>query len=268
MREFERYLLKWWKPLHALPISKIARADVAAHLSGAPVAAGQARSALMGFFSWAIKQGLVDANPVIGTAIPDEHIGPRERVLSMNEIAAIWKACGDDAYGHVVKLLIVTGARRQEVGSMAWDELDRKTGTWTIAATRAKGGRSHTLPLPPLAWWLIDAWFERGAFPVRLFSGKGFKAWAIGKRTLDARCGVTAWTLHDIRRSVATHMADMGVAPHTVEAVLGHQTGSRVARTYNRAAYLNEMRAALALWADHMRALVEGGERKIIPLRG
>ena len=133
----------------------------------------------------------------------------------------------------IVRLLIVTGARRQEVGSLAHSELDRANGTWIIPADRAKNKRDHILPLPPLAWSIIDAWIERGAFPDHLFSGKGFKAWAISKRALDARCGVKEWTLHDIRRSVATHMADMGISPHVIEAVLAHQTGSRVARTYN-----------------------------------
>jgi integrase len=268
MEHMRRYLRDWWKPLHAMPIHKLTRRDIAAHLTGPPVAAARARSRLMACCRWAIEQGLIDANPVIGTGVPDKHIKPRERVLSAPELVAIWSACdGSYAYDTIIRLLIVTGARRQEVGSMAWAELDRTSGAWTIPADRAKNHRDHALPLPPLAWRLIDAWFERGAFPDRLFSGKGFRAWAISKRALDARCGVTAWTLHDIRRSVATHMGDMGIAPHTVEAVLGHQTGSRVARTYNRAAYLNDMRSALALWADHIRALVEGGERKIVPFR-
>jgi integrase len=268
MRSLERYLQQWWQPLHGLPISRISRADIAAHLSGPPVAAGRARSALMGFFSWAIKQGHVDANPVIGTDVPHEHIKPRERVLSLDELAAIWKACnGAYAYDMIVRLLIVTGCRRQEVGSMRWAELNRAEGTWTIPAARSKSDRSHTLPLPALAWSIIDAWTQRGAFPDRLFSGKGFGAWAMNKRALDARCGVEGWTLHDLRRSVATHLGDMGIAPHTIEAILGHTLGSRVARTYNRSPYLDEMRTALAMWADHIETLVEGAERKIVPLR-
>ena len=264
MREFERYLLRWWKPLHPLPISKITRADIAAHLSGQPVAAGQARSALMGFFSWAIKRGYLDVNPAIETAIPDEHIKPRERVLSMGEVAAIWKACdGPYAYDTIIRLLIVTGCRRSEIGSMRWSELDRGNGTLTIAADRAKSGRNHTLPLSDLAWRLIDDWAGRGAFPDRVFSAKGFGAWGVGKRALDVRCGVADWRLHDIRRSVATHLGNIGIAPHVVEAILGHQFQTRVGGTYNRSAYSNDMRTALAMWADRIEALVEGSERKI-----
>jgi integrase len=269
LRYLQRYLRAWWKPLHPIPIGKLTRRDIAPYLNGPPSAAGRARSCLMACCKWVIEQGLIDANPVVGTGSPDRHIGPRERVLTSEELVAIWKASEADqfAYGTIVRLLMITGARRQEVGSMAWDELDRKAGTWTIPAARAKNKRDHTLPLPFLAWRLIDDWQARGAFPDRLFSKAGFGTWAVSKRALDRRCSVAPWALHDIRRSVATHLGDMGVAPHTIEAILGHQTGSRVARTYNRSVYLNEMRTALALWADRIEAFVEGGERKIIPLR-
>jgi hypothetical protein len=86
---------------------------------------------------------------------------------------------------------------------------------------------------------------------------------------LDQRAGITPWVLHDLRRSTATGMAEAGIQPHIIEAVLNHVSGHKggVAGIYNKASYEREMRAALALWADHVRSLVEGGERKIIPLR-
>jgi integrase len=267
MAVLERDLLRWWKPLHGLPLHNVTRKDVAAYLSGPPVAAARARASLMQLYAWAIKQGLAEANPVINTPIPDEHVRPRERVLSMDEIAAIWKACDRlSAYDTIVRLLIVTACRRQEIGSLRRSELDRKNGLLIIPAERAKSHRDFQLPIPPLAWKLIDDWCERSAFPDHLFSGKGFRAWAINKRALDARCGVTGWTLHDIRRSVATHLGDMGVVPTAIEAILGHVLGSRVARTYNRSAYVNEIRVTLATWADRLTALIEGVEKKIVPL--
>jgi integrase len=88
----------------------------------------------------------------------------------------------------------------------------------------------------------------------------------VGKRALDVRCGVADWRLHDIRRSVATHLGNIGIAPHVVEAILGHQFQTRVGGTYNRSAYSNDMRTAPAMWADRIEALVEGSERKIVPL--
>jgi len=98
-------------------------------------------------------------------------------------------------------------------------------------------------------------------------SPAGFQSWDPHKAALDARSGVTGWQLRDIRRSVATKMADIGVQPHIIEQILNHQSGHKAgpAGIYNRSSYEREVRAALALWADHVRTLVDGGERKVIP---
>jgi integrase len=213
-------------------------------------------------------EGLADANPVIGTRKPDADARPRERVLDNAELAAVWLACADDDYGRIVKLLMLTACRRQEIGTMAWSELDRDRGTWTIPPERTKNKRAHTLPLPAAAWAIIETVERRDG---RLFGrkGGGFKGWWTSKALLDRRTGIAPWVLHDLRRSVATGMADLGVLPHTIEAVLNH-VGHRggVAGVYNKSAYEREVRAALALWADHVRSIVEDGERKIVPLRG
>jgi hypothetical protein len=102
-------------------------------------------------------------------------------------------------------------------------------------------------------------------------SADGFGAWADGKAALDRKLGdqITApWTLHDVRRTVATKMADGGVAPHVIETILNHHSGHKggVAGIYNRSSYAREVRAALAVWADTVRTLADGGERKIIPM--
>lgn len=268
-REVNRYLLKHWKPLHRTPVHEIERRDVAAHLGGAATAAGRARSTLSGVFAWAIKEGLADANPVIGTRKPDEDARPRERVLDNNELAAVWRACGDDDYGKILKLIILTGCRRQEVGSMAWSELDRERGTWTCSGERTKNKRPHTLALPADAWAIIETVEPRDGVDC-LFGrkGDGFHGWATAKAPLDERAGIAPWVLHDLRRSVATGMADLGVLPHTIEAVLNHVSGHKagVAGVYNKSAYEREARAALALWTDHVRSIVEGGERKVIAI--
>ena len=151
---------------------------------------------------------------------------------------------------------------------MRWDELDQEKGTLTISATRSKNGRAHTLPLPPMAWQIIASvpvW-HGGDY---LFGRRsGFGAWAINKTLLDHRAGIVAWTVHDIRRSVATGMAEIGIAPHVIEAVLNHVSGHKggIAGIYNKATYEREMRSALALWADHVRSLVEGGPPKVVML--
>jgi integrase len=268
MVALKRDLLGWWKPLHGLPLHTVTRRQIAVHLVGPPSAAGRARVSLMGFFSWAIKRGLIEANPVINTPIPNEHVKPRERVLSDAELVKVWFACDEDAYGKIVRLLILTGCRRQEVGSMQWDELNQEEGVWTIPAERSKNGKAHALPLPDMAWSIlatVPRWRD-GAF---VFSRKaGFQTWWFDKRVLDQRAGIAPWRLHDIRRSVATGMNEIGIQPHIVEAVLNHATFRKgSARPYNLATYEREMRTALATWADHVRSLVEGEARKIIPLR-
>jgi integrase len=191
-------------------------------------------------------------------------------VLTDAELTAIWRACGDDDFGRIVRLLILLGARRQEVGGMRMrSELDLDRGTWTLPAERSKNGRAHTLPLLPMALAIIDA-VPKMATRDQLFGVRadGYTQWEDGKAALDKRSGVTDWVLHDIRRTVATRMADLGIGPHVIEQVLNHVSGhkSGVAGIYNRSSYEREVRAALALWHDHLRSIVEGSERKIVSM--
>jgi integrase len=276
LRELTRYLTVSFKPLHNLPIDKIERKDVAARLTKisaeiSPITAGRCRAALSTFFSWAMGAGLVERNPVVGTNNPPTSV-PRERVLSNAEIAAIWHACGDQALGQlgqIVRLLILLGQRRQEVGGMRWSELG-DDNIWRLPPERTKNHRAHTLPLPPMALDIIAS-VPQVAGRDHLFgerSSSGFRGWE-GKRDLDAKLGdaVRPWRVHDIRRSVATGMADIGVQPHVIEQILNHVSGhkSGIAGIYNRSSYEREVRAALAMWADHVRTLVQGGERRVIP---
>jgi integrase len=276
--EVQRYLRgPYFKPLHGMPVDTITRRDVAARLlvitreSGA-VSAGNARSALSALFVWALANGLAQANPVVGTARPKTPLA-RDRILSDRELAAIWKAAGDDAFGRVLKLLMLLGQRRTEVGGMAWSELDLERGIWTIPAQRTKNHRAHTLPLPSLALHIVTG-VPRVVGRDTLFGDRadsGLTGWARPKAALDARLGdkVKPWTLHDLRRSCATRMADLGVQPHIIEQLLNHHSGHKAgpAGIYNRSSYEREVKAALALWSDHVRTLVEGGERKVVPMR-
>src|SRR5262249_10524183 len=157
---------------------------------------------------WALAHGLCEANPVVGT-LALEGGQPRERVLDDSELARIWRACGDDDYGRCIKLLILTGCRRQEAGAIAWPEFDFERGTWTLPAARSKTKRAHTLPLLPARRAIIEA-VPRMASRDQLFGARanGFTGWQRGKTALDKRSGVKDWTVHDIRRSVATKLAD------------------------------------------------------------
>jgi integrase len=144
-------------------------------------------------------------------------------------------------------------------------------GLLSLPGERVKNGHAHTLPLTPLAMAIIKTVHQRVG-RVFLFgdrSDTGFTRWSEEKRRLDDRLGakVAPFVLHDIRRSVATGMADLDVEPHHIEAVLNHFSGHRggVAGVYNRSRYERQIRAALALWDDHLRTLIQGGKRKVLP---
>jgi integrase len=272
--EVKRYLTTgYFKPLHSLPIDQISRRDVSARVvaiareSGAPTAA-RAKGALSNLFVWAMQMGLVESNPTIGSAQPEEG-KPRSRVLADEELAAIWRACAGDDYGRVIKLLILSGCRRAEIGDLRWSELDdpEQPSSFTIPASRSKNKRPHTLPVMPMMGEIITG-VPRLASRDQLFGlrSHGFTAWYDGKPALDKRSGVRDWVVHDLRRTVATRMADLGVQPHIIEAVLNHYSGHRagVAGTYNRSPYANEVRNALASWHDHLRTIIAGGERKVL----
>jgi integrase len=236
------------------------------------VTGSRARSALSTMFAWAMGEGLCEANPVVGTNKPPDST-PRDRVLADGELAAIWTACQDDDFGRIVRLLALTGARRAEIAGMCWSELDLDNGLWSLPKERAKNKRALLLPLPPLALSIIKSVPERVGRD-QLFGDRaasGFTDWSHAKQALDQRLAgkAKAWRLHDLRRTCATRMADLGVQPHVIEAVLNHYGGHRagVAGVYNRSPYEREMRGALALWANHVATIVEGGEKKIVPLR-
>jgi integrase len=273
--EISRYLHRYWKPLHEKPIDKIEQPSVASHLrdiikSNGPVAASRARTALSSMFTWAMKEGFCSFNPVTATNDPGAGIKPRDRVLDDAELAKVWHACGDDDYGRAIRLLMLTGQRLREVGEMTWSELDRDSGKWRIPAARTKNGRDHELTLPGVAWAIIEA-VPRRDWNDHLFgrSSRGFTGWSAAKVLLDQRAKIEVpWVVHDLRRSVATGIANLGVQPHVIEALLNHVSGHKrgVAGVYNRSAYERETRNALALWADHVHANIAGAERKIIPM--
>src|SRR5262249_24818781 len=158
--EIKYYLLGTaWKPFHGQPLNTVKREAIAARLrviakEQGPVAAARAHSALSGLGSWAVGEGLADSNPIIGANKPPEP-KPRDRVLDNDELVAIWNECRDTDYGRALRLLILTGQRRGEVGGMAWSEIDLGTGLWEIPAERAKNGRPHTIPLPDPALAII-----------------------------------------------------------------------------------------------------------------
>jgi integrase len=155
--DIKRYLTgSYFRALHALPVDTVTRKDIAGRLvaitrESSSNTAARSRDLLHAFFVWALQMGYVEQNPVLGTIKPKEAAG-RTRVLSDAELVAVWCGAGDDEHGKIVKLLILTAARRQEIGGIRWSELNEERGTWALPAGRAKNNHAHTLPLPPAAW--------------------------------------------------------------------------------------------------------------------
>src|SRR6516165_4139893 len=155
----EGYLNSHWKALHGLRLDGITRADVAASLTtiakdSGPVAANRARSTLSKFYVWAIGEGLCDNNPVVGTNKRDEN-DPRERSLSDSEAAAVWLGAADGDYGRILRLLLLTGCRRSEIGDLKWSELDTEARTITLPRERTKNHQQHVVPLSDAAMSIL-----------------------------------------------------------------------------------------------------------------
>jgi integrase len=271
LRDTERYLRQHWAVLARVPIQKVTRADVAARLSkiaeeSGGVAANRARTALGSLYAWAIAEGLTDASPVVGTRKATDEKA-RDRILTDEELRLIWQDAGEGDFGDIFRLLVLTGQRREEVAAMTWEELDLISATWRISSDRTKNARMHDVPLSQRAIEILGA-RRRVDGRALVFGSHGpFSGWSKAKGSLDARISaalggraLAPWRLHDIRRTVATRLADLGVLPHVVEAVLNHVSGHKagVAGIYNRSTYAAEKRDALRLWGDHVVALVEG----------
>jgi integrase len=256
----KKYLEEYWNPLHEMAMPKISRADVATILASitencGPVAANRARSALSGLFAWAIGEGICETNPVIGTNKRKEN-GPRERSLSDAEAAAVWLAAPDKDYGRLIKLILLTGCRRGELGRLKWSEVDLAAGTITLPRERTKNGQEHVVPLSGPAMEILTSIGRRDREHVFGRShGRGFAGWAKAKKELDATLKLEPWIVHDLRRTVRTGLSRLSVQPHIAEAVINHLP-SKLVRTYDRNTYMAEKRAALDQWATHLKTIV------------
>jgi integrase len=211
-----------------------------------------------------MKEGMVNANPVVGTNNPIEGKQARDRVLTDAEIRTIWRHCPDDDFGRIVRLLLLTACRRDEIGRLRWEEVDLQAGSLLLPAERTKPGRALALPLTPTARAILDAAPKRlGRHFVFGAKGGGFGAWSWCTLALHGR--ITAgegrplphWTLHDLRRTARTGMGKIGIKPHVAELVLnhvGHRAG--IGGVYDHHDYQPEIADALARWEQHLLAIV------------
>jgi integrase len=286
--ELRRYLLAhgYWTPLHRLQLVELTRRHITqrareiAKQRGGPTG-NRAFVAFSGALSWGVREGWLETNPAIGANPPHEGEKPRSRILSPDELAAIWRAAGDETLGYfgpVVRLLLAVPLRRTEIGALRPNEVSFDERKITLSPERTKNKREHTVPINELVVRVLRE------IPVvdgdTLFGGtrggmNGYTAWGRGFKQLNALLRaagtpVENWSLHDLRRTCATRLGELGVLPHIVECLLGHVSGFRagVAGTYNRAAYLDDMTAAMGRWAGYISACLTGTtERYVKSLR-
>ena len=249
-------------------IETITRAEVHELLDDVTTRHGEARARelrkhLGKLFNWAADRGYIPASPMSGMRRPELGYVARERVLSMDELNRVWAAAKAVGYpfGDAVRLIMLTGQRRSEIAEMEWGWVDAEQRTVEIPAARYKTKRPHVFPLSAPAWALVqtlpkwnggDCVFSTGGLG-RVAGARPISGFSKAKEVISAKIAkdgqppMEPWTVHDIRRSVATHMARMGVPQEHIERVLGHVVQG-VAGTYNRYSYLEEKRAALEAW--------------------
>jgi integrase len=212
-------------------------------LLNTPAECRHAHVAMQTFFTACVRRTYIKSSPMAALAVPVKP-GARDRILSYAELGRIWPAAGElEDFGVMVRLCILTGQRRGEIAKIRpeWIADD----TLTIPKAVAKNHREHTIPLTPRASELA----KRAPFTIG--------NWGRKKNDLDELSATTGWVLHDLRRTFSTNLAQLQVAPHIIERVLNHASGtiSGVAATYNRYAYLAEMRAAMERYEQELARL-------------
>jgi integrase len=262
-RLFERHV----KPhLGSTRLVDLRRHDVAGMLdklqkAGLRAQVNLARAHLIAALNWGIEaRGYLEANPAAMVKRRKALETARTHVLSDAELRSIWLASDriGGTGGAMVKLLILTGQRRDEVRQMPRDEIRPGTTDWVLPAKRNKGKRDHLVPLPPPAAAIIDGLPKLGRYVLTLGGKKPYANHTRLKIVLDRESGVTGWTYHDLRRTCASGMAALHVSQDTIDSVLNHAKG-KLARTYNVYQYRDEKAAALKVWAERVAIVVGTG---------
>ncbi len=212
---------------------------------------------LRAFIRWAHRKHYLDLNPMERMQAPHPYV-PRERIVTDNELRRVWNAVGDNTFGKIVKLLILTGQRRGEICNLTGGMVS--ADTITLPATHTKNSRQHTFPLGEMAKSILGPPRPRDAlFFTALGKTTPFNGFSPSTRKLDKQCGMSDWTLHDLRRTFASGLASLGVSLPVIERLLNHISGSfgGIVGVYQRYDFMPEMRDAITRWEAHVQTLVQ-----------
>jgi integrase len=248
-------------------VAQIRPHDISAIVDGllpTPIEANHAFVSARALFRFAVRRHLLTHSPCEGMTQPNKPT-TRDRTLTDAELAAVYRTAFTFGYpfGPIVQLLILTGQRRGEISGLSWDHVAEQGRTIALPASLTKNNRQHTFPYGPTCADVlsrIPKVSDRFLFPARGNPEQTFSGWSKCKRVFDKACPIAPWTLHDLRRTVATNLAALGTPPHVTERLLNHVSGtvSGVAAIYNRHAYMHEMREALEGWEAKLASLVDG----------
>jgi integrase len=268
-----------WMRNHILPaigdrvIGELRRADIVElldrleHQARLRQTVNRVRETLLALFEFALERQFVDANPVAGTRRRKVEI-KRRRVLSRDEIKALWEGLDhvSDPGRSFVRFLLLTGCRREEARAMHWDELDLGVPVWTVPAGRTKNGRPHEVPLTAPAVALLTQLRRQGPFVFSLDGRRPMAGMSGLKDRIDRKSGLNGWRFHDLRRTLRSGIAELGVIYEVAERVIGHAMPS-LDQTYNVHSYFLEKKDALERWANHVLGLVEGRTATVLSIR-
>jgi integrase len=258
--------------LGSKPVREVTRADVVEFLDALEREEGlrhqvnRCRETLRAIFAYAIERELITVNPVVGVSKRKVEI-PRDRTLTADELTTLWQAIDrlPELPRGYFRVVLLTGARRNEVRGMAWSELDLDEALWRLPAERNKSGRAFELPLSPPVVETLRALPRVGPM---VFAVDGKRPMTLHQLIERVRrdAGLLDVRLHDLRRTLRTGLAELGVRFEIAERVLNHAMPGLQA-VYNRHNYLAEKRAALVLWAEHVLALAEKREATVVAIR-
>lgn len=235
------------------PVDKITHEDIAQAIEAieAPSARAHALKDIRTFFNWLVPRYL-SSSPAVGLKMPPQK--PRDRILTPEELKAVWNAC-EGTFGTIVRLLILTGARKSEITTLQWSDVG--DDTITIRAEVAKNGHELVLPIGPTAQALLP---PRGnGYVFRSSDGEGhYNGHAYHYAKLLKASGTKDWTIHDLRRSYVSMHSQIGTPIHIAERMVNHISGSHggIRRVYDRWEYRPEMRSACEAIEAHILSVV------------
>jgi len=243
--------------------------------AGKPIAANRTFAAVRKLFNWAVARDIIPTSPCAGVKAPSPERA-RDRILNDEELRFVWLAADamGGPFGPLIKLLILTAQRRDEVAKMQWSELNLRAALWTLPGVRTKNNEPHQVPLSDHALAVLTALpgIANSDFVLTTSGTAPARGYARNKRKLDSLLpeDMPAWRLHDLRRTATTGLARLGIDLPVIEKILNHRSGSfaGIVGVYQLHSAATEKATALQRWGNHVEQLVSEESAQVLPLRG